>query len=268
MKIFEFDDYKALIRTHLRSLPSRGHGQIKRMAEHVGVHTTLMSQILSGDKDLSLEQAQKAAGFLALNELETDYFLTLVQIERAGTRDLKKYFLNKKDDFKKESLKISKRIQAQKSLSEQERSVFYSTWLFSAIHLFCSTQEGRSLQEIIERFQISAQQALEILRFLTESGLCDLQNSVYRATVLSTHVEKGSPHLLKHHSNWRIKAIQRSENLTDEELMFTGNISLSRQDFTKVREVLVQTIKQVSELVKDSPAEDIANLNLDLFYVK
>jgi uncharacterized protein (TIGR02147 family) len=268
MKIFEFDDYKALIRTYLRSLPSRGHGQIKRMAEHVGVHTTLMSQILSGDKDLSLEQAQKAAGFLGLNELETDYFLTLVQIERAGTRDLKKYFENKKADFKKESLKVSKRIHAQKSLSEQERSVFYSTWLFSAVHLFCSTMQGRSLTEIVERFQIPSKQALEILRFLTDSGLCELKDSVYRATVLSTHVEKGSPHLLKHHSNWRIKAIQRSENLADEELMFTGNISLSREDFAKVREVLVQTIKQVSELVKDSPAEDIANLNLDLFYVK
>ena len=94
-----------------------------------------------------------------------------------------------------------------------------------------SNSEGRNLAAIMERFQLSTDQALKILHFLTECRLCDLRETKYFATILSTHVEKGSPHLLKHHSNWRIKAIQRSENLTDEEMMFTGNISMSHNDF-------------------------------------
>ena len=268
MKIFEFDDYKLIIRQFIKSLPSGGRGQVKLMAEHLGVHTTLMSQVISGPKDLTLEQAHKCCSYLSLRNLEVDYFLILVQISRAGTHELKKYYSNKKQELKKEALQISKRIQVEKKLGEQERSIFYSSRLFSAVHLYCSNQSGRTLSEIIDRLKLSTNQAVDTLRFLADCGLCESRDAKYFATVLSTHVDKKSPHLIKHHSNWRIKAIQRSENLTEEELMFTGNISLSRSDFLKIREILMQTIKQISEEVAASPGEDIANLNIDLFFIQ
>ncbi|MNT19470.1 hypothetical protein D3C72_1547300 [compost metagenome] len=83
----------------------------------------------------------------------------------------------------------------------------------------------------------------------------------------STHLEKGSPFLIKHHGNWRVEAIQKSEVLTDEEMMFTANVSLNKEDFLKIRETLVKTIQDVLKTVKDSPAEDVANLNIDLFWM-
>jgi len=83
-----------------------------------------------------------------------------------------------------------------------------------------------------------------------------------------THLESTSPLIQKHHSNWRLKALQRSDSLDPEELMYTSPVSLSREDFKIIREDLVLMIKKVLDRVHPSPAEEVACLNIDFFWVK
>jgi hypothetical protein len=64
-----------------------------------------------------------------------------------------------------------------------------------------------------------------------------------------------------------VAAVDKSERISNEEMMYTVNFSVSKKDFLKVREELVQSIQRVIETVKDSPAEEMANLNIDLFRI-
>ncbi len=93
-------------------------------------------------------------------------------------------------------------------------------------------------------------------------------NGVFSSGPVATHLEKKSPLLVKHHTNWRLKAIQYAEQLSDQELMYSANISVSRKDFERIREELMTTIQKFIGIVKDSPAEDIAQFNLDFFWIK
>jgi hypothetical protein len=206
--------------------------------------------------------------YLALGALETDYFILMIQIERAGTSKLKTYYREKLEALKKESLQVAKRIQQDRKMSDLERSIFYSSWLYTAIRLFSSVGEGQTVDTVVERFDIPRPRAVEVLRFLSETGLCMEEGGVYRIGAQRTHVEKGSPFLLKHHSNWRIRAIEHSEGLSDEELLFTAPFSVARKDFAKFREQLLEVIKSISDQVKNSPAEEVACLNIDMFWVK
>ncbi|MGZ3748396.1 MAG: TIGR02147 family protein [Pseudobdellovibrionaceae bacterium] len=267
MAIFEFNNYKIFLKSEIKARPGSGRGELSRLADYLGVNATMVSQVMAGPKDFTLEQAKKVAEYFALPKLDTDYFLILVQIERAGSEDLKTYFREKRDEIKKQSLQVSKRIVSEKKLNDVEKSIFYSSKLYSAIHLFTSIKEGVSLEEILERFDISRLLAQEIMQFLLLTELCIYEKGRYKMGTQSTHIDKGSPFLIKHHSNWRISAIQKSESLKDEELMFTANISLSRRDFEKIRDLLMQTIQEISKTVKDSTAEDIANLNIDFFWI-
>ena len=79
---------------------------------------------------------------------------------------------------------------------------------------------------------------------------------------------KKSPFLARHHVNWRLKAIQYSETLTDQELMYSANISISKIDFDSFREELVMLIQKFVKLVEKSPAEEIAQFNLDFFWIR
>jgi uncharacterized protein (TIGR02147 family) len=266
MSIFNFEDYKKFLRARITALPKKGRGEIGKIAVHLRVNSTLISQIISGPKDFTLEQSQEIAAYFGLSDLEADYLLLLVQIERAGTQKLKQYYQQKRDALKKASLQIANRVQTTRTLNDQERAVFYSNWIYSAVRLFCSVGDGKSMDEIAQKFSMSRARTSEILRFLVDTGLCAQKESLYVMGSQRTHLEKGSPFLSRLHSNWRIKAIQKSDSLDDDELMFTAPFSVSRKDFSKFREDLVQVIKRFTDLAAASEAEDVACFNLDLFW--
>ena len=268
MTIFEFTDYRTFLRQYIRHLPRKGRGELSKIAKHLRVNTTLISQIMSGLREFSQEQALSLSEYLAHTDIEMEYLSLLVQRERAGTSELKRYLDKKIESLKNEALKLSRRISHEKMLTDHERATFYSSWIYSAIHLFTSTREkGVTLEEIAKRFGIKKALAVEIVRFLVATGICTERTGYYSMGVQSTFVERGSPYLLKHHANWRIKAIQRSEMLTANELMYSGQFSLSRADFEKLREEIAEFLKRANQVVKESKAEDVASLNIDWFWI-
>ena len=258
MSLFEFNDYRAYLRHHLKLLPKKGRGELSKIARHLGSNSTLLSQILGGTREFNAEQAYSLSQDLGHNELELEYFSILTQIERAGTTELKNHLKQKLSQIKQEALKLSSRISHERKLDDRQRAVFYSSWIFS----------GVNLEEIRERFELPRTRTLEIVNFLLEANLITENNGRYLFGVKSTFIEKGSPYLLKHHSNWRIKSLQKSEILSDQELMYTGQFSLSEKDFALLREQITELIKNLNATVKDSPAEKIAALNLDWFWVE
>jgi uncharacterized protein (TIGR02147 family) len=228
-----------------------------------------MSLVMKGERDFSPEQAFTLAEHLQLSEPESDYLSLLVQYGRAGTWPYKKHLKRKIEKNQADSRKISRRFAHEKKLSAQEQSVFYSSWVYSAVRLYCSTREGgRTPEEIGKKFDLPRKKVLDALEFLAGAGLVESADGRFRMGTQRTFLEFGSPHLLKHHSNWRIKALQRSDTLGEEEMMFTSPMSLSRADFHRIRELLADTLKQISPIVKDSPAEEVACLNVDFYRVQ
>ncbi|WP_157684590.1 TIGR02147 family protein [Bdellovibrio bacteriovorus] len=269
MNIFMYDDIRVYLQEKIAKLPNRGRGEVGKIAKHIGVHSTYMSLVMNGSRHLSQEQAFDLADYLQLTEMETDYFCLLVQWDRAGTQNLKKHLKQKLSKLREDSLNLSKRLKHDKKLSDQEKAVFYSSWIYSAVRLFASTNDkGVSLEALQENFDIPRKKLIEVLEFLVSSGLLILEKNLYRLGTQQTFLEKGSPFLSKHHANWRIKALQQSENISEDELMFTSPFSISEKDFLLLREELAEWLKKFSGIVRDSPAEEVACLNIDFFRVQ
>jgi uncharacterized protein (TIGR02147 family) len=264
-----YDDIRVYLQDKIAKLPQRGRGEVGKIAKHIGVHSTYMSLVLGGSRHLSQEQAFDLATYLELTEMETDYFCLLVQWDRAGTQRFKKHLKQKITKIREDSLNLSKRLKHDKKLSDQDKAVFYSSWLYSAVRLFASTNEkGVSVESIQEQFDVPRKKLVEVLDFLMSCGLLVLEKNLYRIGTQQTFLEKGSPFLSKHHANWRIKALQQSESLGDEELMFTSPFSISEKDFLLLREELAEWLKKFSGIVRDSPAEEVACLNIDFFRIQ
>lgn len=269
MSIFKFRETKSFLRNYIENLPKKGRGEISRIASNLRVSTTLISQVLNGEKLFTPEQTQNLTTYLGLSPIESDYFTFMVQRERAGNVELKNYWTTKLNEIHEKSLKLANRVKSDKTLSESHKAVFYSSPLYSAIRLFTSLgNDGKSLGEICERFEISRSRAAKIINFLVEAGLCIEKSDRYFLGVQKTHLEKDSPHLLKHHSNWRSRATVYSETLADNELMYTAPVSLSKKDFDVLREEMVSFIKSFLDKVHQSPAEEVACLNLDFFWFR
>ncbi len=269
MNIFQMKSTRTLLKQYIQQLPKKGRGEVSRIARYLQVSTTLVSQVLSGDKLFTMEQTKALGAFLGLSELEADYFLQLVLWERAGTPDLRAHWEGKLEELREKSLKVASRVSTDRKLTDEERSVFYSSALYSAVRLFTSTgKNGKTLDEVCARFELTRAKASRILHFLVEAGLCVEEKGQYNMGAQKTHLEEGSPYLIRHHGNWRMRALARAEDLAAEELMYTAPVSLSKADFAKLREEMVGFVKRFLSEVHASPAEEVACFNMDFFWVK
>lgn len=269
MSAFKYSSFGPYFQAYLKQLPGKGRGELSKIARHLGVSTTLVSQICAGKKSFTSEQTIHLVRYLALSPLEGDYVMALVQLDRAGNRELQNYWKAKIDEIKRQALKVANRVQVDRQLTDAERTTFYSSPIYAAISLYSSTSErGKTRDEIAARFDLSRARASKIIQFLLETGLCKEVDGRIQMGIQKTHAEQGSPHLLRHLTNWRLKAVHQGEELTEQELMYSAPVSLSRSDFEDLREQMVQFIQKFLKQVHASPADEIACFNLDFFWIK
>lgn len=79
------------------------------------------------------------------------------------------------------------------------------------------------------------------------------------------HIPNESPLVVKHHTNWRMKAVQKMDTRESAELFFTSPMSISVKDFDVIRERLNIALKGIVDIAKESPAEEVVCLNIDFF---
>lgn len=268
MDLFKYDDYKETLKLILRSKKGSSRGAFKNIAAYLGVNPTLVSQILSGPRNFSEEQIFSVCEYLGISALESQYMLVLVQIERAGTVKLKNHYVSLRNNIRKQAEQVSSRVPKTRDLSDAEKAHFYSSYLFSAIQIATSLETEVNFDFIVQRFQLTPARAREILDFLIETDLVREKNGRLLPGTNYTHLDKSSPFLHKHLSNWRLKAIDAASDRTEEEMFYSVNFSVSKKDFAVLKTMMVQVVQDFLNVVKPSPCEDIAQFNLDLFWVK
>jgi uncharacterized protein (TIGR02147 family) len=261
--IFDYRSYKSFVQDWVKSSPTGSRGQYRRFAEALRMHTTTVSQIFQGEKDLTLEQAKEATEYFGLSKFEARYFMTLVQHDRAGSASLRAYFNEEAEALRAQSKEIKNRVVKGKSLSEAERAEFYSQWYYTAISLLTGVEGFQTPETIAQATGLSLKRVRQVLQFLAKAGLCVEENGRYSPGQMRTHVEKDSPLAARHHANWRLRAIESYEGMGSEELGFTAPVTLSLEDAREVQALLLQLIENVSKIVAPSPSEELYVLNLD-----
>ncbi len=80
-----------------------------------------------------------------------------------------------------------------------------------------------------------------------------------------THIDNHTPFVIRHHNNWRIKALQSLDSKSDENLHYTGPMALSKKAATEVREKIIQLIKEATKSAAKSNSETLQCLTIDWF---
>jgi uncharacterized protein (TIGR02147 family) len=258
--LFSMTDFREYIRMWAQA---NGRGAYRRIATALGMHTTLVSQIINDRKCFTEEQAAALCSHMGLNQLETDYFLKLIQIERAGNPQLRAIHSRQLQQLRKQANEIKGRVPESQELTEQDRVIFYSSWQYSLVRLLTSIDRYQKANDIAQHLGISVSRLQEILDFLSTRGLCRIAGSKYIRTEKNTHIESGSALAIRHHQNWRAKSFALLEQMDSEDLAFTAPISISKKDIQKVRSVLLETIANIAKIVEDSPPEEVVYFGID-----
>lgn len=263
MAIFDFNNDLEILK-HLLSLKeeNQGRGQMKSFSEKYHIHSTTVSQIFSGTRPPTMEQAFFIADFFDLSDDEREYFLALVQANLAGNHQLTAYFRNKANEIKTRAQQIISKVKKDIDLSIEQKSRFYSSWEYSAVRNAIAIENVTTAEVIAKNLGISKKRTNEIINFLLDSGLLKRKPKLSVGPKL-THLEPDSPLIKTHHSNWRLKNLETVTNLTESELMYTCPCSISAEDAVKFRKRLLDLIAEFQKILAPSPSEELFCFAID-----
>ena len=261
--IFEHNDYVSFLKHRLHLMPKQGHGQLRKIAAYLRIHPTRMSQIFTGKVDFTPEQAALLSAYLNLNENESEFFLTLVDLARAGNEELRRNLRRRLAKLKESTRDLATSLPRDKTLKNEHKAVFYSSWKYSAVRLASGISGTNSIEALSRRLQLSPSEIMPVVEFLLSVGLCVNEDGKIRMGPASTHLESHSPFISRHHSNWRLRAMNRHDVMSRRELAYTGPMVIDENAQETIRQLLVEMIQKITRTAIDAHSEKLMCLNID-----
>lgn len=262
--IFASKNHFSYLRDKLDARHAR-RGLKTELANFLRIQPAFLSQVLAQKYPLSLEQADLANQFFDHSSEEAEFFLLLVSRDRAGTTSLKKHFETQIETVLKKRQLVVERLGRTKEISEEAKGVYYSSWVYAALQVACTVQHLRTRRTLSDYFSLPVELVGNTLDFLEKNGLLHKEGDQYSPTQMWLRLDRTSPHIVKHHANWRQKAIQNLEVQTDEDLHYSGVFSLDAKTAALIKDRTLEFIKSQLKDISAAPEEDLYVFAIDLF---
>ena len=268
ISVFDFKNSRDFLKKLIKSQPKNGHGTRSKWAEAMGCQPAYVSHILNGLYEISSEQAEKLSTHLALNKEEKEFFIMLVQKDRAGTNSLKIFFEKLILEKIEQRESIRNRMKIKSNLSIEDQAIYYSKWLYSAVHIILTIPEYQSSPDSIAKyFNQDLFTIRQILDFLETRSLITLKNGKYFVENNFLFINKDSP-LFSHQQNfWRQKAIESIYKNKKQDIHFASLFTISESDIKKIKDILLKSIEETTEVIKPSKEEKLYAICMDMFEV-
>jgi uncharacterized protein (TIGR02147 family) len=264
--IFDYSDYKDYLRDFAKRLPARGHGFRSRMAEAAGCRVAFVSQVLNGDLHFSLEQAEGLNPLLGHSTEESDFFLLLIQHGRAGSRALRARIQTQIDRVHQKRLVLKDRVDIKEALDPTAQATYYSSWHYAAIHILITIEGCRTKEAIASYLRLPPEKVSEVLEFLRAVGLVRVEKGQIMPGVSRIFLGNDSPMISRHHSNWRVRAIESLDRNLGSDVHLSTLLSFSKQDVLRMKEQIVKGIEQTRAIARESsPEEELYCFCVDFF---
>lgn len=267
--VFSYRSYKAYLRAAIADKTIHGWGSKSALARALSCQTSHISQVLKGQSHFSLEQADNVNNFLDHSRDEAQFFLLLLQLERAGTQSLRDFLQTQLDQLLEKQLVLKNRVNIKRVLSGEDQATYYSAWYYAAVHILITIPGFQTKNEISGYLGLSTRRVSEILDYLVSINLAVKLGNRYRVGDARIYLGSDSSMVAKHHANWRIQAIQSLDRgSTKSDLHYSSVISLSRSDCENIKLQLVKSIEEIKARVKDSKEEELMCFSLDFFKIR
>lgn len=267
MDIFTFKSYKALIASYLKKNAYKG--LISKIAEACGCDRTYISQVLNGKADLLPDHMARFCDHLNLTELESDYVMNLLLKDRATTAVARQIFENKMQKIKniadELSLKIKNKKDSHEIISEAHKTLYYSNWLFSAVHILTSIESYQTVESIAKKMNCAESAIIQILNSLIEMNMVEKNKDKYVHNGQSMYLKRDAAQIYSLHLQSRLESVKRSYEKKD--LHFTNIFSVSKDDVEKIRNQIIDLIEMQRKTVHDSGSQTACVFCCDFFAV-
>ncbi|MBN8542353.1 MAG: DUF4423 domain-containing protein [Deltaproteobacteria bacterium] len=262
MNLFSIVDYRSLVETCAKGQGDRGTRT--RLARAAACSPSWLTRVLAGTVHLTPDQALGIAVHLHLSEAETDYFLLLVDQERAATPAMKKRLQVRIDRLRRDGKKLAPSVKVDSKVSEEGAIKYYSSWVNAAVHVACMIK-AQSPKDLSEILNLPVKQITKTLRELGQLGLLTASGDTWSANSKNVHLPATHPIARLTHTLWRNRTNQFLQESHDDGLHYSAIHCLSKSDVDKIQETLTDCILKTRQKINESPSETLVVFCLDWY---
>lgn len=263
--VFQFNHYKDLLGALLTG--SENRGKLSQAATALGCQRSYLSRVLSEEMHLTMDHAFNLAEFLNFDGEEREYFLALVEWERAVSPKYRAHWKAKITALKAKHESIPERTERKELKLDHLEARYFSSWVWSALHFLTSVPEYQSSAAMAQRLGLPESQVRSHLEALSQQGLVLQKGSKWIYQSGEFHAEKDHPFVLLHHQNWRQRALLDAQEFSRDHIHYTAVQSVSRADVEKIKELILECLSEFSRIAGPSKPEDVIALNIDFFKI-
>jgi len=264
--IYNYTSYTAYLKDKVKA-EKPAWGAWGRLAKAAGCQPTYLSQALKSKCNLTQDQILGIAVYWNLSNDETDFFMLLLELERAGTRSLKNYLKSKIDKIRSDQEDIAKRLSKPRVELGEKETLYYSSWYWSALHIIVTIPKFQTASAIAQKLMLPQDLVTYSLEVLEKHGIVRKDGGLWKLGTADVHLPKSSPIIGIHHNNWRQKAVLDSTNPHSEGTHYTAVYSISQKDYQHLKEKMLDIIEYSRKVVGPSNEEELICFACDLFKV-
>jgi hypothetical protein len=267
MNVYEAKSYRDFVKASLDgAAPGARRGAVKRLAEFLKVHSTYVSQVTTGKADFSVDQGIRFCAYCGLAADQTEFFLDLLNRDRAATKEAKAHYQMRVDRRLAELTDMKKRWRLADALTGEQELKYYGSWIPQAVHLYCQLPGPHTAASIAAGLRLTEDRVTGVLADLEGLGFVELTARGYRSMRDSVHVGKDSTLISRYHINWRQKAI--ADFTATPRLPgfhYSSVVSLSEPAAKEIRELILAHIEATRAVIIPAPSEKLFVYCLDFY---
>lgn len=260
--VFQYLEYKKFL-TDVIDENKTVVGYKSKLAKAARCPQPFISQVIHSHVHLSHEHGWALAQYWNFTELETEFFLNLIHLARAGTVNLRDYYLKKLKNLREQGEDLTSRFRKRSITEESNQWQYYSNWYYACVHILLTIPGFEDPSQISKRLHVSRSFTLEVLEELRKMGLVHKEKNGWKSTENQIHLSKESPVSAINHAIWRNLASHKSLQDTKNKFQYTGIHSLSISDYQEIRSMIIEYLSKVRDKIAASPEETLVNLNID-----
>jgi len=263
--VLQYTDYKKFIYDMVKGEIPYHYSQVQ-LAKAMNCQAAYLSQVIKDKSELTEEQGIRLCHFLDFKRLETEYFLTILRISRAGTEDLKKYLQVSRDALVKSYHEISERVDISKNLETHEGMIFYcSSWIPPMIHLLTSMEKYQTIEALAKRLNLDESVIQKYLQSLLKYNFLTFENKRWIFKGDSFHIPKGSALDLSFMTNHRLYTLSHLPMRSEGDVHYSKMVTLDQATAAKIRQTIIDFLDQNNRYVEAAPEEDVYSFSIDFF---
>ncbi len=266
MELFKVDDYREYLQYVVKT-SEKGWGIVTKVAKAAGCQRSHLSRVINASSNLTADQAYGLCQFWSFDSLRTEYFLTLAEFGRSGSKEYRQKLKADLQSLRRKYEHLGQRLGIERASLGENEAIYYGAWHLSAIHIIVSIPEFRTSSAIARRLELPHELVEASLKQLSRMGLVKERSGKWEIVSWSIHLPAGSPYLNIHHNNWKQRALVASQLRQNDGVHYSVVQAISRKDFHNIKEHFLNAVDEYISLADPSEPEDIVGLNIDFFKV-